>query len=234
MNAFGQSQIKPFSPGGPRVLILGTGRFGQLAIRRLGQRWPLSAVTVVDRAIHAGQVPDGAGVAVVTADAIEYLARFEDLADAWDWIVPAVPVHLAGEWIRKRLSKTGRIEMQPVPEAVAVQVPNPMRGAQGQLYASNADFICPDDCPEPATICTMTGRPRPQVLYDHLAALSVPGFRVVVVRSRQLAPGVGGYSPADLDRAFAQVRLAPGPVLLATACKCHGVIEAFRHSDGRR
>ena len=215
-------------------MILGAGRFGHLAVRRLRQRWPAAAVTVVERAIRAGPVPDGAGVAVVTADAIEYLARFEDPAAAWDWIVPAIPIHLAGAWIRKRLSNSGRIEMRPVPEAVAAQVPNPMRGAQGQLYASNADFICPDDCPEPATICTMTGRPRPQVLYDHLAALSAPGFTVVVVRSRQLAPGVGGYSPDDLDRALARVRSAPGPVLLATACKCHGVIEAFRHSAGRR
>jgi hypothetical protein len=49
-----------------------------------------------------------------------------------------------------------------------------------------------------------------------------------VIRSRQLAPGVGGYPPAALRQAEAASLAAPRSVLLATACKCHAVIDAFR------
>ena len=88
-------------------------------------------------------------------------------------------------------------------------------------------FYVPDDCPEPVDRCTVTGRARPLVLFEHLAALDVPGWPVVVVRSRQLAPGVGGFRPSDLLAAERRLCEAGGQVLLATACRCHGVIDAL-------
>ena len=53
--------------------------------------------------------------------------------------------------------------------------------------------------------------------------MEAPGRTTAVLRSHQLAPGVGGYRAAELlglrDRLAAQ----GGDWLLATACRCHGV-----------
>ena len=211
----------------PRFLILGAGRFGRLALERLRGRWPLSPITLVDRRRPANLNFEGAGVGFIAAEAIDYLAGLDEPAAAAEWIVPAVPVHVVGQWVRLRLAAAGRGAALPVPEALVGLVPNPMHGTDGRLYVSNADFLCPDDCPEPEKICTVTGKPRPRVLHAFLAGLSIPGFAMVVVRSRELGPGVGGYRPRDLEEALDRVEAVPGPVLLATACKCHGVIEAL-------
>jgi GNAT superfamily N-acetyltransferase len=210
------------------VLILGAGRFGRLAAQRLGRRHPNAAITVVDQAADVQQDPNLRGCETVAADGIDYLVEIMSAEAAPDWIVPALPIHVAWLWIKRNLTAAGRRVVDlPVPEAVADRVPHPLRGDHGQLYASNADFICPDDCPEPERSCTVTGRPRPVVMFAHLAGLRVPGFTMVVIRSRQLAPGVGGFRPADLREAKAAVLAAPGAVMLATACKCHAVIDAM-------
>lgn len=211
------------------LLILGAGRFGRLAAQRLGRRHPDAAITVVDQATEFAENPVFRGCKTVAADGIDYLVEVMAEAAAPDWIAPAMPVHVAWLWMRRDLAAAGRQVVDlAVPEAVAARVPHPLRGDHGQLYASNADFICPDDCPEPERFCTVTGKPRPVVMFAHLAGLRVPGFAPVVVRSRQLAPGVGGYRPADLRQAEAAALAAPDAVLLATACKCHAVIDAFR------
>lgn len=213
-----------------RLLILGAGRFGRLAAHRLGRRHPGAAITVVDLAREFAGNPAFRGCETVAADGIDYLMEVMAEVAAPDWIVPAVPVHVAWLWMKRDLAVAGRRIMVdlPVPEAVAARVPHPLRGDHGQLYASNADFICPDDCPEPERFCTVTGKPRPVVMFAHLAGLRIPGYASVVVRSRQLAPGVGGYRPADLRLAQKSAIAAADAVLLATACKCHAVIDAFR------
>ncbi|MEE4608519.1 MAG: NAD-binding protein [Desulfobacteraceae bacterium] len=211
------------------LLILGAGRFGRLAARRLGRRHPDAAITVVDRAREFARDPAFRGCETVAADGIDYLMQVMAEVAAPDWIVPAMPIHVAWLWMKRDLSAAGRQVVDlPVPEAVAAWVPHPLRGDHVQLYASNADFICPDDCPEPERFCTVTGKPRPVVMFAHLAALRIPGFASVVVRSRQLAPGVGGYRPADLRLAEKTAIAAADAVLLATACKCHAVIDALR------
>jgi hypothetical protein len=211
-----------------RLLILGAGRFGRLAARRLGRRHPAAAITVVDQTPNIHRDPAFQACETVVADGIDHLVKVMDGATAPDWIVPAMPIHVAWLWMERALVAAGRqVASLPVPEAVAARVPHPMRGDHGQLYASNADFICPDDCPEPERFCTVTGKPRPVVMFAHLAALRIPGFAAVVIRSRQLAPGIGGYRPADLRQAEAAALAAPEAVLLATACKCHAVIDAF-------
>lgn len=145
------------------------------------------------------------------------------------WIVPAAPIHVAFEWVVASTGLTvGPWEIIPVPEEIDALVPNPQRGPRGQLYISYADFVCPDHCTEPYDRCTFTGKPRKGILYRLLGALSCPGFTSVVLRSRQLAPGVGGYRPDDLEASLQQVLAADGSVLYSTACYCHGVMDALK------
>jgi len=213
------------------VLILGAGRFGRIAVERLSRKFPSASITVVDREIENHGERGKRNIQQIASDAIEYLAenlRDEQKGRAPDWIVPAVPLHVAFEWVKLRLLNSYRIEKLVVPQFVTRRFPHVMAGGTGRIYTSVADFICPDDCPEPEKLCTYTGRPRPQTLHQDLEALRQPGWSSVVVRSCQLLPGVGGYRPKDLLQALQAVSSSRAAVLLATACKCHAVIDAFQ------
>ncbi len=78
----------------------------------------------------------------------------------------------------------------------------------------------------------MTGESREPPLFEVLAGLAIPGWRLGVIASRQLAPGVGGYRPGQLLE-LAQNLEGEDHLLLATACRCHGVVHALtRRKDG--
>ena len=65
-------------------------------------------------------------------------------------------------------------------------------------------------------------------MYKLLEDMALPGFRVHVIRSRQLAPGVGGYSVGELKGLLRKVESAgDSNWLVGTACKCHGVVSAL-------
>ena len=225
MQASGASFPAPFPP--PKICILGAGQFGRLAAQRLSRRYPEAAFLVVDeRRERLEGITREVGLPVLA----EALQTFLD--NPWisepTWIVPAIPVQFAFEWVMHELQKRGRCERLPVPEGVAEQIPNPYRAAGGSLCASFATFICPDSCNEPDELCTHTGKPRPGNLFEVLAKVEVPGFEVIVVRSWQLAPGVGGYPYASLGAVLQQITATPkGCSLLATSCRCHGVMDAL-------
>jgi len=206
--------------------IIGAGRFGTRAIRRLRGKRPDVRITVVDRDLNALQAVEGAGVTPVRDEGASYLTVHMEGADSPDWIIPAAPVHLAFEWVRLKLG-AGALRKMPVPVEIEKRLPNPIRGSKGQLYVSYADFVCPDNCVEPFDRCTFTGKPRKGLLYRDLEYLFYDNFTPIVVRSHQLAPGVGGYRPEALRQSLARVRAAHGPILFSTACLCHGVVHAF-------
>jgi hypothetical protein len=209
------------------ILVLGAGKFGLHALRAL-KRHPQNSVTVVDTDPERGIEVTESGGHFTFADSILYLSESLKGTDPPDWIIPAVPLHVAFEWVRTTLPEEVALEQLAVPDRVKAELPHPMPGADGQVYVSHADFICPDDCPEPAGICTYTGQAREPDLYARLARITFQDFTSVVVRSRQLAPGLGGFRPNDLFTALGESVSAGGPVLLGTACKCHGVVQAFR------
>lgn len=225
MQASGASFPVPFPP--PRICILGAGQFGRLASQRLGRRYPEASFLVVDeRREKLEGIERDVGLPVLAED----LQTFLD--NPWitegTWIVPAIPIQFAFEWVIHELQKSGECAHLPIPAGVAEQIPNPYRAAGGSLCASFATFICPDTCNEPDEICTYTRNPRPGNLFEVLAQIQVPGFDVIVVRSWQLAPGVGGYPYGSLSAVLKQIMESPkGRYLLATSCRCHGVIDAL-------
>lgn len=207
------------------IWILGAGRFGRLAAERLRKRYPESELLVVDdREERLSSLEEDLGLPVHAGDALPFLGS-RDVPEGV-WIVPAIPVHVAFQWILLELKKRGDAAAHPVPDALDALVPNPLR-REGTVYASYADFICPDACSEPEDICTHTGKPRRGNLFEHLGRISLPGFRMVVVRSLQLAPGVGGYPGRRLREALETIAAFPGRHIVATACRCHGVIDGL-------
>lgn len=208
------------------IWILGAGHFGLIAAERLRRRMPEVRIVVVDhreeKLARAAEIPD---VETRLEDALDFISERELPPELW--IIPAVPVHVAYQWLVRRLARTFAVSTLPVPETVDEQTPNPLRAASGTLYASFATFRCPDHCNEPTFTCTHTGRPRLGILYQRFEALTVPGYEPQVVQSIQLAPGVGGYPAASLYAVFNRIAERPGKYLVATGCKCHGVVDAL-------
>ena len=206
-----------------RVWILGGGRFGAIAVHRLSKKVPPRHIRVIDhRRERLEELP--LDVESVSSDAVGYLVGNLGRGGDPDWIVPAVPTHVLWEfifiWLREELS----LEARPPDPELLDQLPNAMTGEGHAIYTSIADFLCPDNCPEPTGVCTHTREPRPCDMYTMLTDIAAGRFTPVVVRSRQLAPGVGGYRPQALMNALAAVKSADRTVLLATACRCHGVL----------
>ncbi|MDY6793004.1 MAG: NAD-binding protein [Thermodesulfobacteriota bacterium] len=209
------------------IWILGAGRFGLKAATALSRKSKKIKVTVVEKNNEICKKTEKLGFQTVCMDAIQYLDQRLKNPDYPDWIIPAIPVHVVYEWVRLKLKNSCILKTTPVPEKVITDLPNVFKGKKNEIYMSIADFICPDNCPEPENICTHTGKPRPFTLYQKLELIRYDHFRSVVVRSRQLSPGVGGYSPGALFRALDVIRTSTAPLLLSTACRCHGVMHAF-------
>jgi len=212
-------------------LILGAGKFGRLAVHRLPSKDAGAGLVVVDqdpRALKEARAEAPHAVTWIQAEAIGYLVEHLQAVPPWDWLLPMLPVHLAYEWLRRGGGLEGGWLTVPVPEALEALAPVAFRGKEGQLYLSRARHLCPDDCPEPPEGCPVSGRHWERPLFAELGRLALPGWHLVVIRSRQLAPGIGGYPPQVLwDLAEQAKQVPPGEgLLVGTACACHGVVHA--------
>jgi hypothetical protein len=213
-----------FPPG--RIRILGAGRFGRLAVERLKPRFPDTFLSVIDN--QGAKVDEIIRDFGISGEEQEFIQGIGPIgSDVDTWLVPAVPVHVAFEWVVSELDKVGEVRVMSVPEDVASKVPNPVRGSAGTLYSSFSTFICPDYCSEPEEICTFTGKGRLGNLFDTLSGVPAAGFDVIVLRSWQLAPGVGGYPKRSLEELLTGLVSKPGKYLIATSCRCHGVMDAL-------
>ncbi len=211
--------------------VIGGGKFGLNAARALSKADSSHNLTIVEKQKAVCTQLRKLGFEAVCMDGMQYLER--NLTDAQypDWIIPAIPVHVAYEWVRAKLSGTHPVQKCAVPIDVINALPNPIQAETGQLFISIADFKCPESCPEPDKICTYTGKPRPMILHEFLKSIQLNDFKSIVIRSHQLAPGVGGYTPRALFETLNRIEASRGAVLLSTACSCHGVVNAFKLKD---
>ena len=206
-------------------LIIGCGRFGSRAIETLLRKDHRAAITVVDKDEKALEKVSSFHVERIEGDGISFLNQ--SLKKGGDtYIIPAVPFHLAFEFILSHLKPLGgkRRKTPFIPG-----LPNPMMGKKGDLYTSLANFLCPEDCPEPAQYCTVTKERRQKPLFQILKDLEGP-FESKVIRSKQLGLGVGGYLPGDLLKIVREIKKGGAPdhlILISTACRCHAVISAL-------
>ncbi len=205
-----------------KYVIAGYGRFGRLALTRLKEAFPETQMFIIEKNLEKLREDFPSGTTAIQSDAVAFLLD-SDLLEPGDIILPMVPFHLAAAFMVARLPNTCEIA---VPDEIAHVAPNPIRMNFSNLLASRADFLCPDDCPE-AEACTVTGR-IDEPLYDTLASITLPGFSVLVQRSYQILPGVGGYPVRDLMKMLD--RVPTGRHLIVTSCKCHAVITAIKRN----
>lgn len=206
--------------------VLGAGRFGKKAVQDLTRRYSGCRILVVDQDRTSLEALKHSGVQIVEADAVLWLA--DNLRpDRPDWIIPMVPVHVAYEWLKIRVLNSHELIPAAIPSNVFQKAPHPMLAGNDCLFMSHADFTCPDNCPEPRNHCTVTGKPR-TALFDLLQTLAFESdYQCIVLRSRQLSPGVGGFRPVSLLNVMEKAIAAEGRILLSTVCRCHGVMHAF-------
>jgi hypothetical protein len=219
-------------PGKPsRFWILGAGRFGQIALKRIRENDPEAAITVVDQKPVSFAC---SGVSVIQEDANAWLKRMLVKDAPVDVLVPAVPEHVVAAWLSCKLEVRFDVDALQISDRWLATLPNACRGGRGRVYVSHADFICPDDCPEPKQTCTRTGRVRPMDLFRLLKKSAPENIFPIVLRSHQLLPGVGGIYPADLWWALDTAIInCHQPLMIATACRCHGVVDFLRLKTDR-
>jgi hypothetical protein len=213
--------------GNPHTyLIIGCGHFGSRAANKLFQKDSHSKIIVVDKNEKALQKVSRLPVETAVCDGIIYLSQFLSEGQKAHFIIPAVPLHLAFEFVLFQLKSMG-VKRRKVPTLSGL--PNPMIGKTGDLYTSLANFLCSEDCPEPARYCKATGKRREKPLYQILKDLKGP-FESRVTPSQQLAPGVGGFRPKvllDLLEDIKKKRNSSRLILISTASRCHGVTSAL-------
>ena len=205
------------------IWVIGTGQFGLLAAERLAKIHAKHHFVLVDLDRENLLRGDGPNRTLEQMDGVFFLDQRLHDAKAPDWIIPALPIHLAAEWclVQQDLKGLRRINL---PSDIDQVVPNPIRDPAGNIYTSHADFLCPDDCDEPADICTVTQMRRNTNMFELLGKIRIPKIQSLVVRSYQLAPGIGGYRPRQLFDLLKRVEKIEEDLMLSTACRCHGVM----------
>jgi len=207
-------------------LIIGCGRFGGRAAEKFFQKDPHTKIIIVDKSKKGLQKVFRLPIETIISDGIFYLSQFLSEGRKADYIIPAVPLHLAFEFILSQLKPRGAKRMRIPPIS---GLPNAMTGKTGDLYTSLADFLCSEDCREPVQYCTVTKKRRPKPLYKILNDLEGP-FESKVIRSQQLGPGIGGFRPKALMDLLEDIKRKKNlgqSILVSTASRCHGVTSAF-------
>ena len=223
---------KPMTTGTEAVrhgvnIVLGYGRFGRLAVKFLqGSLGNNASILVVDSKPQ-NNVPDD--VQFVCAEAVAWLVRELHDNSEVQRIIPALPVHFAVRWLTGKLIEEGwRVIPCTLDDSLLAKLPHHFRLNQYSATTSHADFLCPVNCAEPEDICSYTGQKRPEPLNQILNSLASEQFTPLIVRSRQFAPGVGGYYPEDLYALLHKAKkLANLQLLVGTACKCHGILDGM-------
>lgn len=214
-----------------KALIIGGGRFGLMAVRRLSaEASPAEVLAVVEPAPGPEllELCQGLGLEVRREDGVQAVHAALAGPQPPEWILPCLPKHLLVEWLLLDLAGL-EPTLLPLPDQaldgldLAMALPGPRQA----WHLSLTDTICPDDCPEPAGHCPKTGQPRGRDLHLRLAELRRPGFATAVLRSHQLAPGLGGLRFGEMLALRDLLAARAGRWLVATACRCHGVLQAL-------
>lgn len=209
--------------GMEEIWIIGVGRFGQIAFQRLSEAGKMRQFVLVDPLEENLLTCKGPTTRHVISDGIKFIERHLKNSHKPDWIIPALPIHLAAEWFLMHLGPN-RLRRIDLPPELGILVPNPIRGPEGNLYVSHADFKCPEDCDEPRDICTITRKDRKQNMFALLGNLDLEPYEALCIQSHQLGRGIGGYRSEQLIELMEKVDQTRGMILLSTACRCHGVI----------
>ncbi|MBO8180125.1 MAG: hypothetical protein H0Z19_06545 [Archaeoglobus sp.] len=140
-----------------------------------------------------------------------------------EYIFPTAHLHVAAEAVRVKFN------LKPWNDVVDCIIANlPARvvvsAGRGSVVVSyNRDADCLEKCSAP-DVCPVTKLKKPCPMHD-LVKFAYPD--AIVLISRQLEPGLGAIEGKDFAELMRQAEKRER-VVVATACRCHGVITALR------
>jgi hypothetical protein len=200
-----------------KFIVAGFGQFGQLALDRIQDTFPSPEFVIIDTDPDTlNKVPEGH--TCILADAVLFLCKSRDLVED-DIVLPMVPFNLVAECalrFKVELSKAS------LPDEIEKLLPNPFRMDDHTIFFSQAEFKCPDDCPE-GEKCTVTGEYR-LPLYEYLEKQDFGRAKLKLMQSFQVTPGVGGFRFGELMQLIDGIE--GGLNLVGSSCKCHAVLTA--------
>jgi hypothetical protein len=208
-----------------QVFIIGFGKFGKLALTLGPRLWGNARVWIIDSRPEPliEQEPRLSAGIKVLADGAKFLSQFQEWIEDEDWIIPTLPVHLAWNWLGLNINLPKGHRTVIPPKSLGIGLPF-HQVTEKSLLLSYADFLCPENCPAPRHSCFKTKEKRAVPLWKFIADQRCPKGTLEVIESRQIAPGVGGYAFKELRKIRDLARKAQPPFFVATACRCHGVI----------
>ena len=136
-------------------------------------------------------------------------------------VFPTAPIHLAAALVKefhKMEEWNEKVDciLSGLPPKVIVSV-----GKGSVVVSYNRDGVCIENCNAP-DVCPVTKMKKPAPMHE-LVRFAVPnGF---IIKSGYLKPGLGAVR-GDLLRKL--LDSTDDRIVVATACRCHGVITALR------
>ena len=209
-----------------RIFIIGFGQVGREIMPLVKKRWPGDKTWIVDHDPKALTMENGSYGISVLEDGPRFLARNQAWIRDEDWIIPALPIHLAWHWLYLNLKASFKTRSLRPDHLLDLKLPFKKKFGPA-LLVSYADFICPNHCPAPLGRCFKTREERPSPLWRFLETCLSPKGNLHVIESRQMAPGMGGYPFGELKKALHRAWQSGPPFFLATACRCHGIINGL-------
>ncbi len=85
------------------IWIIGAGKFGELALRRLSENRKYWRFLLVDSVKENLDRHRGENIRREQADGVIFLKNNLHAVEAPDWIIPSVPHHLAAEWCLQKI-----------------------------------------------------------------------------------------------------------------------------------
>jgi hypothetical protein len=211
-------------------VIVGGGRYGCEAIEFLQKKE--KNFTVVDKDPHclavqrfglkASDHMDSEGNHFIHGGLPKALELIEKLEP--EYIFPTAPIHLAADLARIKFKLKPWNEginaiLPKLPETVILQA------GRGKIVVSfNRDHSCIDKCTMP-TVCPSSGIRKPCTMIELMRFASPDAFILI---SYSMAPGIGALKGAELAEFFNWTKKRK-KFIVATACDCHGVFDAFQN-----
>ena len=236
---------------GRLMVVAGGGHFGVRAAKHAKESHARVAIVDInpkcaaaeyaDRTLWAHEkraldIPKGSAVLFIQ-DAVDFILDLLRLTTP-DYIVPAVPGHLAGRVVEKCLKSKGfcpssassaaRRIASALPQGIVLNT-NEANGIIVTSYMQR-DLVCKVPCSQPGDRCPTTGRVKAGPMHHVLSKALVGNVdlsRVLV--SRLVSSEAGCFRGADLASLLADAGHFNPPYTLAvaTSCECHGVLNLF-------
>jgi hypothetical protein len=234
------------------AFVAGGGKYGTFALQHLAKTGIRTLICDKDRHCQATKyVKNEIGLedlqklaqrsepALLIGDATEALTRLLLDGIVPSLIVPCVPFHFAAKVLTSYFGNNG-LEVRPdfEPLKLAFEKSKP-EDIEYRLYRDNAlavaskmpfDLQCKSGCNQPRT-CPVTGRRLLKPMYKLIEEIldSSEADFVKVLRSRLIAPNVGGFRGEELMHvADLCTEKEPCTLAIATSCSCHAIANRLR------